>query len=265
MQESDDSDRSRLIGLEEALALGLSSDRPQPEKCRWCGKPLALLGFPCKGRVFWVSHERCGCIGELEDERRNQEKRERESEAKTLVSLKKAGVKKRFLNAKVDAIELADYLRGFANSKGHGLYLVGCVGSGKTHSASALAKEFVLAGYVVVLATSTDMLGSIQETYRGDLSSLDAMNRYSRCDVLVIDDLGKESSSSWSVNMIFQIINTRYESMLPTVVTSQYRMDVLCKRFSRQGEAESAEAIVSRLRQTCTVVCLSGPDRRMKC
>ena len=62
--------------------------------------------------------------------------------------------------------------------------------------------------------------------------------------------------------MIFQIVNYRYEAMRPLIVTSQYDLAGLEKRIARQGEYESARAIVSRLRQMCHVIELSGNDRR---
>lgn len=253
-----------LITLRQAKVQNLSFEQPGIKECPWCGKQLEPLGFPRKGQVFWVSRRQCGCEGEIEEKRRQEQQTKKDADAKTLEMLTRAGIKKRYLDARAASVELSDYLKDFATDQGRGLYLFGSIGCGKTYSASALAREFVIGGYTVVLSTSTEMLASIQETYRNDTSSIEVMNRYSRCDILLIDDLGKESSSSWSVNMLFQIVNTRYESMLPIVITSQYSMDSLEKRFSRQGESESAGAILSRLRQTCKEVHLRGPDRRQK-
>ena len=92
--------------------------------------------------------------------------------------------------------------------------------------------------------------------------SLDAVLRFASSDVLILDDLGKESASAWSASMIFQIVNYRYEAMRPLIVTSQYDLAGLEKRIARQGEHESARAIVSRLRQMCHEIKLSGEDRR---
>ena len=50
---------------------------------------------------------------------------------------------------------------------------------------------------------------------------------------------------------LFDIVNTRYESMLSTIYTSQYSLESLQERLSRAHETETAKAIVSRIRETC--------------
>ena len=80
--------------------------------------------------------------------------------------------------------------------------------------------------------------------------------------VLVIDDLGKENANAWALTTLFQIINSRYEDGKPTIYTSQYDLQSLQRRMSRQRESESAEAIVSRICETSVIVQLGGKDRR---
>ena len=78
----------------------------------------------------------------------------------------------------------------------------------------------------------------------------------------MLDDLGKEAQSPWTVMTLFELLNARYEGMRSTVITTQYTMDELEARLARRGEAETARAIVSRIRQTCDDVRLGGPDKR---
>lgn len=251
-----------LIGRAEALARGLGFSEPQGARCGWCGRPLAPLGIEFGGRVVWVGSERCGCEGEEAAERREAAARA-EGEAKAReAEVAEAGVARRFMGAVVEDPRCAAYLRAFGDRPGRGLYIFGGVGTGKTHHASAVARSFVEAGYRVRLATTIGMLESIQETFGREASSREACREFTRCDVLVLDDLGKESASSWSVMTLFQVVNARYEALLPTVVTSQYGPDGIAARLGRGGERETAEAIASRLRGTSDVVRLSGPDRR---
>ncbi|MCH3943903.1 MAG: ATP-binding protein [Atopobiaceae bacterium] len=102
----------------------------------------------------------------------------------------------------------------------------------------------------------------MQETYDSGSSSKREMERYLSCGILVLDDLGKESNTRWALTMLFTLVNARYERMLPTVITSQYTMEGLRQRLSQKGERETAEAIVSRLSETCMDVALVGGDRR---
>ena len=53
-----------------------------------------------------------------------------------------------------------------------------------------------------------------------------------------------------------------YEDMRPTIVTSNYAPGALADRLARRGERVTAEAIASRISQTCRTVYLGGRDRR---
>ena len=104
------------------------------------------------------------------------------------------------------------------------------------------------------------MLDSIRRSYDGKSGA--GIARFSRADLLVLDDLGKENANSWVLTTLFQILNERYERLLPTVFTSQYAICDLERRMSRNGERESAQAIASRIGQVSTVVDLGRADRR---
>lgn len=253
---------SHFITPGEAEERGLNAPKAGSAECPWCGHVLEPRGVMLNGRVAWVAYEPCGCDGEAaaakEEEARENEARERERKAKLI----RSGVKKRYLGATVDEVEAQLYMERFGSDDGRGLYIHGNVGTGKTYLASALARMFIDAGYSVVLTTTLSMLEDIQDTYGKEASSLDAVLRFAGSDVLILDDFGKESASAWSASMLFQIVNHRYEAMRPLIVTSQYDLAGLEKRIARQGEYESARAIVSRLRQMCHVIELSGNDRR---
>lgn len=253
---------SHLITPEMAKEQGLNSPKSEGTDCPFCGRILEPRGVIMNGRVAWVAYEPCGCEGEAaaakEAEAREREARERERKVKLI----RSGVKKRYLEATVDEVKAQQYMERFGSDDGRGLYIHGNVGTGKTYLASAMARMFIDAGYSVVLTTTLSMLEDIQDTYGKEASSLDAVLRFASSDVLILDDLGKESASAWSASMLFQIVNYRYEAMRPLIVTSQYDLAGLEKRIARQGEYESARAIVSRLRQMCHEVKLSGNDRR---
>lgn len=261
-------EQSAFLTLTTAREKGLDFPPPPEHTCPHCGRELEARGVALNGRVAWIGHELCGCEGEvhaLEAEKAAEEaERRREEQHRRASLLKEVGITRRYENAEVFDPRCAQYLRDFGECAGNGLYIYGEVGTGKTSLANALAREFAFAGYKVILTTTIGMLETIQDTYGKEASSLLACHGYGECDVLVLDDFGKESASAWSVMTIFQIVNMRYESMLPTIVTTQYSPFELTKRLGRSGEKESATAIVSRLHGTMQVVHLTGPDKRLR-
>lgn len=253
-------ERNPFITLEEARARGLRYSEPEPVACTYCGRATVPLGIEYGGEVRWITHEPCGCPEELEAKRKEEEREAKEAESKLQSKFLKAGVARRFLGARVDLEASARYLSSFGGNRGAGLYIEGCVGSGKTYAASAIAKAFILSGYSVAMGTTLSMLEEIKRSYDDDRAP--GISRYVGSDVLIMDDIGKETTSSWALTNLFQIVNSRYEDMLPTIYTSQYDVDTLLSRMARYGDRETAEAIVSRIVQTSTHVRLPKRDRR---
>lgn len=175
--------------------------------------------------------------------------------------LARAGIPRRYWAAEADRPEFAEYIASFAGNGGAGLYIHGGVGAGKTHAASAMARLFAEAGYEVAFTTAKGMLERVKATFdEGGTEA--AVARYAKCDVLVLDDLGKEDATEWSVGTVFSVLDARYEDMRPTIVTSNYAPGALADRLARRGERVTAEAIASRISQTCRTVYLGGRDRR---
>lgn len=124
-----------------------------------------------------------------------------------------------------------------------------------------MARLFAEAGYDVAFTTAKGMLERVKATF-GEGGTEAAVARYAKCDVLVLDDLGKEDATEWSVGTVFSVLDARYEDMRPTIVTSNYAPGALADRLARRGERVTAEAIASRISQTCRPVYLGGRDRR---
>ncbi len=256
-----------LYTLENAKEKGLPCEPREEKPCRFCGKPREQLGMlGSDGLVRWIFTSQCDCDGQRAENERlaaEEEKSKVETARKTvLVRCKRAGIGRLYLDAVVSEKPCIDYINGFANAGGKGLYLVGGVGAGKTYEASAIAKSFVWSGYSVLIATSLTMLDEIYSNQHGQ--PMRGTSDFCNTNLLIIDDLGKENANQWAVTMLFQVINSRYENMLPTIFTSQYALGDLERRMSRSGEAESAKAIISRISEMCETVLLNHPDRRRR-
>ncbi len=210
-----------------------------------------------------MGHEPCGCEGERRAEAEARREVEEAAAAAMRSKILHSGIPPRYLAAELSEPRAARFAASFP-AGGDGLYIQGRTGTGKTYLASAVARSVAEAGGRVVMTTAIEMFSAIQETYGGSGSTDAAIRRYTGCDLLVLDDLGKESASQWSAMTLYRIVNDRYGSLRPTVFTSQYALTSLEARLSRCGEAETAEAVVSRIRETCAVVALRGPDRRSR-
>jgi DNA replication protein DnaC/primosomal protein DnaI len=251
-----------LITPEEVIARGLVREAPPPVRCAYCGRQLRPLGIPVFGGVTWVSHEPCECDGavceRMEEEQRILEERAAERERR----LDRSGIPLRFRRAAPTEAQCTAYADEITGSTSDGLFIHGPVGTGKTHNAAAVAIAASDRGLRTVFTSAIAIFSNIRETFDGGGSSKRALERYASCEMLVLDDLGKESSSRWSLMTLFTIVNARYEGMRPTVITSQYTLGQLRARLASTGEAETAAAIVSRIAATCADVTLSGPDLR---
>lgn len=156
------------------------------------------------------------------------------------------------------------------------LYLTGVHGSGKTTYAVAAAKKALDESYEyddrlavhrvanVKFVTSIGLLNAYKATYSDGVKMTEdeVTKRFASCDMLIVDDLGKEAPTEWAVSKLFEIVNARYEKSRPIIVTSQYSLVDLASRLSKNGD-ETACAIVSRLSEMCRVLNFGTTDHRM--
>ncbi len=112
------------------------------------------------------------------------------------------------------------YASGFDMNSGNILFLGG-TGLGKTHLSTSIAKTVIEKGYYVIYETAQTVLGDHEREYfgkryeRGELTS-----RYTECDLLVIDDLGTELCTQFTVSALYNLLNTRLNHQRPMIVSS---------------------------------------------
>ena len=125
----------------------------------------------------------------------------------------------------------------------NGVFLTGPCGTGKTHLAAAILNSVMRqAPATPILAmTMQEMTAKIKDSYDeiGDSSEAELIKAYTEVPLLLIDDLGSEQPTEWSVDRIFRIINARYNANLPTIVTSNYDTAALGKRLTPKRYSDS--------------------------
>lgn len=233
-------------------------------RCPHCGKELKPLVLPALfgAKEHIVGYEPCDCpeaVEEREQERRREDEEKREKERRAFYSkLEKSGVPKRYLHAKhLMAGELTEKVEG-----GSSLYVWGENGTFKTTLASAIMRRLVHHGRRAEMVNAVDLLVEVQSTYGTPKEESAVLAHYSKCPVLVLDDLGKEQQTAWTVSRLYAIINARYANMLPTVITSNFKVSELAARMGACDES-TARAIASRIAGSCETVAMAGGDRRL--
>lgn len=280
----------------EIMDLGIPSDEPipEPKTCKYCGKTLyhECIVIAGKALVWWLNQpQRCDCAKAVEFWKRWDAKQEELRKAQAIAEeqeqkrrkieaiLGRSGIKKRYLSRSFEnfvvndvnrkAYEIAkSYVDNWQENKdkGEGLYFEGTCGTGKTHLAVAIAMKLINQGVPVICKTSIDLLASIKQSYERDstVNEEDVIEAYNTVDLLVIDDLGKERATEWSVPILYRIINDRYENMLPTVITTNYNTDDLIDKLNASNDNEKAEAIISRFKGSASCVTMAWEDYRRK-
>lgn len=118
-----------------------------------------------------------------------------------------------------------------ANSES--LLLLGGTGLGKTHLSLAIAGKAIEKGYGVIYGTAQNLFNQMSRehfSYGDDTDRL--MQDAIECDLLIIDDLGTEFSTQFTLSCVYNIINTRILKGKPCVISSNYSLGELEKIYS---------------------------------
>lgn len=113
---------------------------------------------------------------------------------------------------------------------GRSLVMTGAPGTGKTHLACAVLRGVIETyGVPARFVTVSDMLRQIKETYRRDseVSEREVIERFSEVGLLVVDELGVQIGSEHEKLLLFEVLNARYQELMPTILISNLSADDL--------------------------------------
>lgn len=110
-------------------------------------------------------------------------------------------------------------------AKSLGLLLWGDVGTGKSFFAGCIANALLEKGIPVLMTNFSRILNTLTGMYSDDRNQfIDSLNKYS---LLIIDDLGIERGTEFSLEQVFNVIDSRYRSKKPMIVTTNLTLDKL--------------------------------------
>ncbi len=129
--------------------------------------------------------------------------------------------------------ELLSFARNFDSDK-RSFLLCGATGLGKTHLSSAVARYLIDHGYDVVYETAQNMFADFErdrfrDRFDDDVEILS--DKYFDCELLILDDLGTEMSTQFSVSCLYNVINTRLNRGLPIIASTNLSANEIRKAY----------------------------------
>ena len=121
----------------------------------------------------------------------------------------------------------------FADHPQGWLVLMGGFGTGKTHLAAAIGHYRAALGDEPIFSVVPDLLDHLRATFSPTSStSYDHIfNQIRNASLLILDDLGTQSATPWAREKLYQLLNYRYETKLPTVITTSSTWDEIDPRI----------------------------------
>ena len=150
-----------------------------------------------------------------------------------------------------------NYVKNFAKNKDN-LLLIGSTGTGKTHLSTAIARELIHKGYDVIYDSTQNIISDFEaDRFRSGYGSYESKSeKYLDCQLLIIDDLGTEFINQFTVSALYNLLNTRQNKGLPTIISTNLSPDELARKYE--------DRIYSRIIGSgCKVLAFYGKDRRL--
>ena len=162
------------------------------------------------------------------------------------------------VSARRKAEKIKESCIGYAtsfNKSSKNLFFMGGTGLGKTHLSLAIANVVINRGYSVIYGTAQNILGDLQNENFGRIDNLKYReNEILDVDLLILDDLGTEFKSAYTVSCLYNIINTRLSAKLPTIISTNYSIDEI--------ESIYDQRTTSRIIGGYSTLILTGNDIR---
>lgn len=145
----------------------------------------------------------------------------------------------------------AEHFQTVRSADKNSLILMGNCGTGKTHLVASITNYVIENfGVMVLFATWSDHLEKIKSEFKS--SKNEYLDKMRSIDLLVIDDFGQEKRTEWTDEILFSVVNARYERCLPMLMTTNL--------MSLNGHMR--DSVQSRLLEVAVEEVVKGEDYR---
>jgi DNA replication protein DnaC len=149
------------------------------------------------------------------------------------------------------------YVNNFPKKRDN-LLMMGSTGTGKTHISTAIAREIISLGYDVIYDSAQNIISDFEtDKFRSGYGAYESKSeKYSECDLLIIDDLGTEFTNQFTVSCLYNLLNTRQNKGLATVISTNLSYPQLQDKYE--------DRIFSRIVGSgCRILIFEGRDHRI--
>jgi len=250
---------------ERAAAENAATDGDYTENgLLYCGK--CRTPKQCEVELFGKKRiVHCICQCKAEKLKAEEEERKRRERFMRIQALRQGGfpdaeMQKWTFEADDGTSEVSKIARNYVDNfdemkkRGKGLLLFGNVGTGKTFISACIANALIDKGYPCLVTNFARLVNTVSGMYDGKQDYIDSLNNF---DLLVIDDLASERDTEYMGEIVQNIIDSRYRSNLPLIVTTNLTSEELKKPVEIRKQR-----IYSRLFEMCVPVEVKGKDRR---
>lgn len=224
-------------------------------KCEYCGKEYIenkniMVNLPdfMKAAIRYIPS--CDCLEKKKEEEfeklsrqyEEERKRNRVKKYKDISIIDKKFYESKFENAEESQVInfLKKYSEKFkiAGTAPAGIFLYGSVGTGKTYAASCLANDLMANGKTVLFMSFALYLLKIRDGFKNnhEETSIESeiLKYVKTCDLLIIDDLGSENVKEFSIEKLFTLLDTRYRTNKPFIITTNLSIEEIKEKFGER-------------------------------
>jgi len=230
-------------------------DTPETLNCEKHGDYKARYSIFGDKAITSKACPKCAEESEMKRQEEEREKAEKDYQRRKMKRIENAGVSKRNIGKTFDSFRCDNQaqVQALAHCKdlckdindgkvAKNTFMIGGVGTGKTHLASSIVHELI-DDKTVCMIRLIELMRKLKDTWRRDseVTEQKVIDHYGSLDLLIIDEVGIQFGSDAERMFMFDIINTRYDNLKPTLMISNLNLESIKQTLGEQ--------VVDRLRE----------------